>query len=258
MRSKLAEMRKEWADTTYPEEEKQRIFTLHHPDLSVNNIFVDDTGNVTCIIDWAFCSSVPLPLTLTAPGLPQSRHEISDELFTAFKLGFQLSQLSANMTLKERIPNCRILCRSRPMWLLSRLVGFDTMNDYPILRDLWICIRGRSEEALLEEIGSRQFSGVYSEIITELKEDYDAPNEAAEATTFRNRSVTDLTICKKLTMISQWPLRYTITDPRGLRQYGTPFIADRRVWRWISGCIPEHASQPDAVGKGRYEDIEFS
>lgn len=45
-------------------------FAIHHPDLSVNNIFVDEESNVNYIIDWAFCSTVPLPTLLTAPGLP--------------------------------------------------------------------------------------------------------------------------------------------------------------------------------------------
>ena len=230
----LAEMRKEWVEATYPEEEKQHIFTLHHPDLSVNNIFVDECGNITCIIDWAFCSSVPLSLTLTAPGLPQSRHEISEELFTALKLGFLSSALGTDVTLKGEIQRCRILERSRPMWLLSRLLSFDTMNDYHVLQDLWTCVRGQPEEALLEEIDSRRCSDIYSELITELREDYDIPNGAAEANGFHNRSETDLTISKKLTMVSQWPIRYTLPNAPGLRKYGTPFIADKRAWRWIS------------------------
>jgi len=29
-------------------------FPLYHPDLSVNNIYVDDDYNITCLIDWAF------------------------------------------------------------------------------------------------------------------------------------------------------------------------------------------------------------
>lgn len=116
------------------------------------------------------------------------------------------------------------------------------MNDYPLLRDLWICIRGQSEEALLEEIDSRQTLDIYSGLISELKEDYDIPNEAAETSHFRNRSHTDLTVCRKLTMASQWPLRYTLTDVSGLRQNSSPFIVDKRVWKWISQCIPELTS----------------
>ncbi|KAJ5158643.1 uncharacterized protein N7500_008294 [Penicillium coprophilum] len=47
-------------------------FPLCHSDLTTNNIFVDDEYNITCIIDWAFTTTVPLPLLLLPPGLPQS------------------------------------------------------------------------------------------------------------------------------------------------------------------------------------------
>jgi len=62
---------------------------IHHPDLSVNNIFVDEEFNITCIIDWAFCSTVPLSILLTAPGLPQSRHELDESLLPMFEKGFR-------------------------------------------------------------------------------------------------------------------------------------------------------------------------
>ncbi|KAJ6151673.1 hypothetical protein N7470_006801 [Penicillium chermesinum] len=63
-------------------------FPLYHPDLSVNNIYVDDDYNITCIIDWAFASSIPESMLLTAPGLPQYRDEISLELQVSFIDGF--------------------------------------------------------------------------------------------------------------------------------------------------------------------------
>ncbi|KAL3496392.1 hypothetical protein BJX62DRAFT_119369 [Aspergillus germanicus] len=48
-------------------------FPLYHPDLSTQNIFVDDDLNITCIIDWAFASSVPPAMLLVCPGLPHPR-----------------------------------------------------------------------------------------------------------------------------------------------------------------------------------------
>src|SRR6266536_1288975 len=33
-------------------------YPLRHPDISTSNIFVDDDFNITCIIDWAFSSTV--------------------------------------------------------------------------------------------------------------------------------------------------------------------------------------------------------
>lgn len=34
-------------------------FPLYHPDLNLENIFVDDQLNMSCIIDWGFASFIP-------------------------------------------------------------------------------------------------------------------------------------------------------------------------------------------------------
>lgn len=34
-------------------------FPLYHHDISTQNLFIDDDMNITCIIDWAFYSTVP-------------------------------------------------------------------------------------------------------------------------------------------------------------------------------------------------------
>lgn len=75
----LAEMRSKWVQDMYLDEESCG-YPLHHPDFSVNNVFVDEQYNITCIIDWAFCSSVPLSMAIMVPGLPQLWDEISEEL----------------------------------------------------------------------------------------------------------------------------------------------------------------------------------
>lgn len=69
----------------YPTPSLPDPFPLHHPDLSANNIFVDDNFNITSIIDWACCSSVPLAMLLAPPGLPQSRHALSEDLIKVFE-----------------------------------------------------------------------------------------------------------------------------------------------------------------------------
>lgn len=66
----------EWLQKMPAQNIDSKRFHLHHPDINVNNIFVDENCNITCIIDWAFCSSVPLPVLFMAPGLPQSRNEL--------------------------------------------------------------------------------------------------------------------------------------------------------------------------------------
>lgn len=52
--------------------DRQYRFSIYYPDFSVDNIFVNEDFNITYIIDWAFCSSVPLSILLTALCLPQS------------------------------------------------------------------------------------------------------------------------------------------------------------------------------------------
>jgi hypothetical protein len=39
--------------------EEEETFVLRHPDLDLQNILVDDAGNVTGIIDWGNCLTVP-------------------------------------------------------------------------------------------------------------------------------------------------------------------------------------------------------
>ena len=46
-------------------------FPLEHSDLGLLNIFVDDDFNITCIIDWGLCSTVPLETLV----ILLSRHE---------------------------------------------------------------------------------------------------------------------------------------------------------------------------------------
>lgn len=45
-------------------------FPLRHPDLSVNNMLVNDDLRITCIIDWSSASSVPLTELLAVPDMP--------------------------------------------------------------------------------------------------------------------------------------------------------------------------------------------
>lgn len=108
-------------------------FTLHHPDLNVNNIFVDDDCRITCIIDWAFCSSVPLSVLLMAPGLPQSRDELETPLITAFEDGLSKS-ISTGGTILSKL---RAFPSHRFLWLFYRLVSFDSSGDYSQFEEIW-------------------------------------------------------------------------------------------------------------------------
>ncbi|KAF7875044.1 hypothetical protein EAF04_002216 [Stromatinia cepivora] len=69
-------------------------YPLHHPDLSSSNIFVDEDFNISCIIDWTFCSTVPMAMLLTTPSLPEPRSDIDSSLIPFFRSGFGHSTLA--------------------------------------------------------------------------------------------------------------------------------------------------------------------
>jgi hypothetical protein len=86
----ISEYASNWSKITSPPS-----FPLCHPDLTTNNIFVDDQYNITCIIDWAFATTVPISLLLSPPGFPQSRHKLNDRFCLGFRDGFQAAVLNA-------------------------------------------------------------------------------------------------------------------------------------------------------------------
>lgn len=65
-------------------------FPLCHHDLSTQNLFVDNKLNITCVIDWAFCSTIPYSQLLSTPGLPHPRDLLTDHaLVGAFRSAFK-------------------------------------------------------------------------------------------------------------------------------------------------------------------------
>ena len=147
-------------------------FALHHADLNVNNIYVGEDLNITCIIDWAFCSAVPLSMLLMAPGLPQSRNELDGSLFAAFEDGFHSSlQQSPGF---QGIPTESVLCSmlrdSRPMWMLSRILSFDTTTYYHLFKALWDLSKSCDQD-VTAVFHSKQSSAQYVSLHSELKKE---------------------------------------------------------------------------------------
>ncbi|MCJ1459583.1 hypothetical protein MMC28_009962, partial [Mycoblastus sanguinarius] len=155
-------------------------FAIHHPNLSVNNIYVDEDLNITYIIDWAFCSAVPLSILLTAPGLPQSRHEVDASLFPTFEHGFRhaLEENTRRQGVGTATALCCMLNRSRPMWLLSRVLSFDSTTDYHLFKALWD-LTGSYDQDMAEFFRSKQSSKNYKSLHSELKEDDQTTEQVA-------------------------------------------------------------------------------
>ena len=219
--------------------DRQYRFSIHHPDFSVDNIFVDEDFNITCIIDWAFCSSVPLSILLTAPGLPQSRHEVDVSLLPAFENGFRsaLQETTSRENIEDEMALFRTLSCSRPTWLLSRILNFDSTTDYHLFTALWDSI-GNHDQDISEFFCSRQSSQQYISLHNELKEDDQTTEQVArlEREYFRDE-VWRLAIARKLTLVSQWSLRYHQSLAHRIRGNGNIFVADKKLWAWIDNCL---------------------
>ena len=214
-------------------------FPLCHPDLSVNNIFVDHDYNITCLIDWTFCSSVPLLELLTVPGLPQSRNEIESSLVPAFEHGFRQAMYEdRSHPIEQEILLCQIIRVNRPMWLACRLLNFDSIQDYSILQDLWEIIRPRHPN-FRTTFRSKQLLRCYDALHYTLKEGDKSADEVTltELKYFRT-DARGLSIARKLDLVSQWFSRYNgSNNNEGLRRNNETFVADRRLWKWIDQSV---------------------
>ena len=213
-------------------------FALHHADLSVNNIYVDEDFNITCIIDWAFCSAVPLSMLLMAPGLPQSRNELDASLFTAFEGGF-LSSLQESPQF-QGIPAesvfYRMLHDSRLTWILSRILSFDTTADYHFFQALWDLTKSCDQDvAAIFQL--KQSSAQYIALHSELEKEDQTKERVATLESAYFRDDWRLAISRKLTLVSQWSSRYREPQASGIRRNSSVFVADKRLWAWINECL---------------------
>jgi hypothetical protein len=179
-------------------------FPLCHPDLSVNNIYIDDDYKITCIIDWAFASSIPESMLLTTPGLPQYRDEIGSELHLAFIDGF-LAAIPGSVEEKWIHRYHDSLERSQVTWRLSRLLNLDSISDYTLFATVWNFTRGSEHERDLGHYFLQQKSSPhYIRLYNEVQQD-DQPLskiEKNEKDYFRNEDLRQ-TIARKLTLISE-------------------------------------------------------
>lgn len=197
-------------------------FPLCHPDLSVNNIYVDNEHNVTCIIDWQFCSSVPEGMVSIPPGLPQSRHELHGDLVGFFRDGFAQNQRIELMT----IPMAR--CD----WLLSRLLIFDSTNDYSLFAAVWEQMYG-PEKDLRVYFAEQRSSSSNIQRHREMKEEDQSPEKTRDEELDYFRKITlRSSIARGLSVASQWTSRYGPCHHQRFREGGV-FLADSKLWNWM-------------------------
>ncbi|KFY37547.1 hypothetical protein V494_04712 [Pseudogymnoascus sp. VKM F-4513 (FW-928)] len=207
-------------------------FPLCHPDLSASNIFVDSDLNITCIIDLAFASTVPVSTSLVTPGLPHPGDGTEPNLDLAFKSGFIADRLLDESKLEFSHWEC-----TRRAWLFTRLVLLDGIQDYNYFKELYTSVYKPTEEVniyalfktaqkedklveLAEEVADQE---EWAPEILQYEEDYFAVIGEMEkpiggAEEIRLIGIERRAIARKITMVS------------GLSQN---FVADHRLWRWI-------------------------
>lgn len=185
-------------------------FPLHHPDLSANNVFVDEQYRITCIIDWLFCTAVPLEVTFTPPGLPQSRHELDDHLANHFHNGLRkLLRLASGRDEEQIALNAGRLCQdSQFISSLYHLLSFDSRYDFRLLEDIWKAIQPSDAPSLESHftalrLQSRLLHGLVSRV-----ENSEVVIKRKERNHFEKRVRFDRAIAAKLHVQSDWDVQY--------------------------------------------------
>ncbi|KAJ5436510.1 Aminoglycoside phosphotransferase [Penicillium cf. griseofulvum] len=206
-------------------------FPLCHPDLTTNNIFVDDQYNITCIIDWAFATTVPIPLLLSPPGFPQSRHKLDERFCLSFRDGFQVAAAlnAANPPVGLSVPKAlRCVTNSQFAWCLTRFLVFDSTDDLSLFRTMWESIypsAPKLESYFFSQRGLKFYLTLHKRI--RLEDLSETQIQQSENDLFTEPLV------RHLTMISGWGFNYDPSRLSGLRDTEQILITDRWLWRWL-------------------------
>jgi hypothetical protein len=104
----------------------QQKYYLKPPDLSMSNIFIDDDFNITCIIDWTSCFTVPLPTLLITPSFPHPRDDVDADMASIFKE----SVISHSSQMKDVLEDPSSWDLAQKSRLFMQLADLDGYEDY--------------------------------------------------------------------------------------------------------------------------------
>ncbi len=200
-------------------------YPLCHPDLSVNNIFIDDDCNITCVIDWAFSTSVPLSALLVTPGLPHPRDEMAPSLIRAFRNGFEEDQHSFGDGLKtETDRRHAVWDNCRKIWLFTRLVNLDSLQDVCHFAELYTSVTGKEDVSIPTLLQAVQTQEEFLRKALSLSADDQSSSdtERQETEYFSRVGLKRLALSRKLTLFSDM---------------SRDFLADQRLWKWLAKAV---------------------
>ncbi|KAF2191286.1 hypothetical protein K469DRAFT_720275 [Zopfia rhizophila CBS 207.26] len=195
-------------------------FPICHPDLSASNIFVDDDCNITCIIDWAFSSTVPIATLLMTPGLPHPRNETEPSLISPFRAGFTDH---FNWEDSKMIPLASWEA-TRKVWLFTRLVNFDALQDYNHFTELYAIVYKQRVTDIPALFREQYVETAVSNMAKILAADDQTPSDIkrGEDAYFSNVGLQRHALSRKLTIAAA---------------LGRGFVADRKLWHWIENAL---------------------
>ncbi|KAH9212384.1 hypothetical protein DL95DRAFT_447656 [Leptodontidium sp. 2 PMI_412] len=104
----------------------QQKYYLKPPDLTMSNIFIDDAFNITCIIDWTSCFTVPLLTLLITPSFPHPRDDVDADMASIFKE----SVIAHSSQMKDvlELPSSWDLAQTSRLFM--QLADLDGYEDY--------------------------------------------------------------------------------------------------------------------------------
>ncbi|PLB48747.1 hypothetical protein P170DRAFT_446580 [Aspergillus steynii IBT 23096] len=212
-------------------------YPLCHPDLSTQNIFVDDALNITCIIDWAFASFVPPSMLLICPGLPHPRDRPQSPLETPFARAFDAAQgFDGDKDLQ--FSNGNIL------WAFLRLVNLDALQDHDYFSGFRRLLGDPEVDSHLRQLKDRDEFNQISRMILEYDEEEPSENEMRY---FSCVGQERLALSRHLTVMAE---------------LNKGFLADKRLWHWIARYLNEKElymhSSPELEKRGRKRRISQS
>ncbi|KAJ5254201.1 hypothetical protein N7524_011381 [Penicillium chrysogenum] len=191
-------------------------FPLYHPDISTQNVFVDDDLNITCIIDWAFASSVPPAMLLLCPGLPHPRDALHASLIEAFVDGFIAGEGFGGQAVLD-------FSHNDFFWAFFRLVNLDSLQDFHYHSQLIHAFVGDEVYPCLCHVKGRKDFLEAAEYVLKDEDDQERSRRNEEQY-FSCVGPQRHALSRHLTMIEQ------LNDQ---------FVADKRLWRWIALYLDE-------------------
>ena len=194
-------------------------FPIRHPDLSANNIFVDDDCNITCVIDWTFASSVPMAELLTTPGLPHPKDDTELSLTAAFRAGFT-THFGGE---ESKMLHPAVWGTSRKVWLFTRLINLDALQDYNHFKELYALTFGEQTTDIPALFREQHKKAPISNMAKFLEADDQPPSaiQRKEKAYFSCVGSERHALSRKLTLASALN--------RG-------FVADRNLWQWVENA----------------------